>query len=93
MPAAKTLTPEQRTLRARIAAYTRWAHEDPRPTAERAQAGLREKFRRQVREEFPDLDEAELERRAEAAYRAHFTWLSYRASRARAARERGGRGA
>lgn len=34
------LTPEQRTLRASIAAHTRWSREDPAANAARGQAGL-----------------------------------------------------
>ena len=32
MPAQRLLTPEQRSLRARIAANVRWSREDPKPT-------------------------------------------------------------
>ena len=39
------LTPEQRSIRARIAAHARWSKEDPAPTIARAQAGLMDKFR------------------------------------------------
>lgn len=80
-----TLTPEERTLRARLAAQTRWANEDPQPTALRAQAGLRARFLREVD---PDsvLPEAERQRRAESLRRAYYTRLSFEAVRARRAR-------
>ena len=78
-----TLTPTQRTAPARIAALTRWSQEDPKATAERGQAGLRLKFVRETRERFPGLGDAEIERRAEAAYRAHMTRLSFQRSKAR----------
>jgi len=79
------LTPAQRTLRASIAANTRWSREDPTANAERGQAGLVAKFRREVD---PDnqLPDAERERRALSAYRAHMQRLSLASSRARARR-------
>jgi hypothetical protein len=85
MAASTKLTPEQRTLRARLAALSRWAAEDPTANAERGQRGLRAKFTREVAAQFPDLPEAELARRAEAAYRAHMVRLALSKSKARAA--------
>lgn len=84
-----TLTPEQRTLRAQIAAYERWANEDGKANAVRAQAGLRARFRREVEQKYPDLPAAELERRADAAYRAHMARLALASSKARRARKGG----
>lgn len=80
------LTPEQRSLRARIAANRRWSQEDPAPTMERARAGLRAKFLREVD---PDgvLPDAERERRADARWRAHMQTLALRSSQARARRK------
>lgn len=89
MAASTTLTPEQRTLRARIAAHARWAKQDPKPAGQRAQAGLRARFRRQAAEQFPDLPDAELDRRAESAYRAHMARLALASSKARGARKAG----
>lgn len=79
------LTPEQRQLRARLAAYSRWSREDPAPNAHRAHAGLRARLAREVD---PDdtLRPAERERRIDAALRAHMTKLAYKSSRARAQR-------
>jgi hypothetical protein len=82
---SKTLTPEQRSIRARIAALSRWAAEDSKASAERGQKGLRDKFRREIAATFPDLPAAELERRAEAAYRAHMSRLAFASSKARGA--------
>lgn len=82
------LTPEQRTIRARIAAHTRWSKEDPAPTAKRAQAGLLDKFRREV-DPNNELPEAERERRAQAARRAHMQRLALASSKARGARKGG----
>jgi hypothetical protein len=81
------LTPEQRTLRARKAAHTRWASEDPTGTAIAGQAGLRGRFDRQVREATPGLSEAEYARRAESAYKAHMAGLALASSKARGARK------
>ncbi len=60
-----SLTPEQRSLRASIAAITRWARENPAANAARAQAGLLERFRREVLAADPSVNEPELSRRDE----------------------------
>jgi hypothetical protein len=85
MSRASKLTPTQRTLRARIAANTRWAQENPKANAERGQAGLLAKFENQVD---PDLvlPQAERTRRAEAARRAHMQQLAFRSSKVRGTR-------
>jgi hypothetical protein len=75
------LTPEMRSQRARIAALTRWAKENPTPNAQRGQRGLVDKFLAQVDATAAaageTLTEAERARRADAAYRAHMARLSY----------------
>lgn len=86
MAASKNLTPEQRTQRARIAARARWSREDPKANAHRGQAGLLDKFRRQIAEEQPDVTEPELTRRAESRRREHMARMAYAASRARTER-------
>lgn len=80
--AQSKLSPEQRRLRAQIAALTRWSREDPAANAARGQAGLLAKFEREVD---PDqiLPLAERTRRAEAARRAHMHQLAFRSSKAR----------
>lgn len=89
MPA---LTPEQRSLRASIAAHEMWAHCD-NPTAHTApaRAAFMDRFEREVD---PDgvLTPEERARRAAHARKAHFAKLALRSSRARAAR-RGGEAA
>lgn len=80
------LTPEQRKQRARIAALTRWANEDPKATATRGQNGLRARIEREVAEKFPDLQPAELARRSDAAYRAHFARLAFASAKSRSAK-------
>jgi hypothetical protein len=80
--ASKSLTPGQRSIRARIAAHARWAKEDPRATAERGQAGLLARFEREVD---PDsqLPPAERRRRAESRRREHMARLGLASSKAR----------
>ena len=60
--------PADRHSIATIAALTRWSREDPKVNAERAQAGLQRKFYDATDASLP---EAERQRRAHAAYRAH----------------------
>jgi len=83
-----SLTAEQRSMRARIAANTRWSRESGKANAERASRGLRARFEREVD---PDgtLPPAERDRRARAAYRAHMTRLAFASSKARAVRKGG----
>jgi hypothetical protein len=81
-----SLSPAERSLRARVAANTRWSREDPTPTGER----LRDAFdRRFVREVDPDLTlpEAERERRVKAARRAYFARLALKSAAARRRRQ------
>jgi hypothetical protein len=80
------LTPQQRTLRARIAACERWSREDGKANAQRGQAGLRDRFRREVAEQHPGLSAESVERRADAAYHAHMARLAFASSKARALR-------
>lgn len=89
MAAAKTLTPEQRTLRARLAVQT--MHAQGKTNTAPATAASMARFEREVD---PDgtLDPAERARRAEHARKAYFTRLAYKSARARAARKQGGTG-
>ena len=79
---AKNLTPEERTLRARMGAYRLHALYDPRETTKKARVAFAARFDRQVD---PDgvLPPAERVRRADAARRAYFTELQLRSSRSR----------
>ena len=82
------LTPEQRSLRARLAAYSMHAHNDSKETTRSARAAFDERFYREV-----DPDNAlpieERERRANYARRAYFTKLSFESSRLRRQRRAG----
>jgi hypothetical protein len=78
-------------MRARIAAHTRWANEDPggrRANAQRARAGFERRFLDQV-DPNRVLPEAERKRRANSAMRAYMAQLALKSSKARAARKRG----
>jgi hypothetical protein len=77
----RRLTATERSMRARLAALARWSREDPTATAVRGQAGLRAKFLAEIVAEFPDLAEAERERRAAVRYREHMVRVRYAAMR------------
>ena len=80
-----SLTPEQRKMRATIAALARWKNEDPAEAAFRGQQGLVAKFEREVD---PDnvLSPAERRRRAIAARREHMTRMAFKSSKSRKAK-------
>lgn len=75
-----SLTPAQRSTRARLAAHTRWAKTDDRKAAVRAaRKGFMARFENEVD---PDgvLPPAELARRADSALRAHMSRLALKKS-------------
>ncbi len=79
-----SLTPEQRALRASIAANSRWAKTptaDRTRQAERGQAGLVARFAAEVAQKHPGLPPAEVDKLARNAYRAHMKRLALRSSR------------
>lgn len=81
-----SLTPEQRVLRAQIAAHTQWAKEaDPTARTENARKAFLERFEREVD---PDgtLRPEERARRAEHARKAYFKKLALKSATARARR-------
>ena len=81
------LTAAQRTLRARMAAYTLHATHDSRLTTRAAREAFMARFERQVD---PDgqLPLSERTRRAEAAKKAYFSGLVLKSAKARSARRR-----
>ncbi|MGH8991180.1 MAG: hypothetical protein ACRDZ7_06595 [Acidimicrobiia bacterium] len=81
------MTPAERSLRARIAAYSLHARRDPRETTQAARDTFMARFERQVD---PDglLPLAERLRRAEAARKAYFLGLALKSARARRSRAR-----
>ena len=79
------LSPAERVLRARVAAYMLHARHDPRETTQAARRAFDQRFVDQVD---PDrrLPERERHRRAESARRAYFARLAYLSARRRRAR-------
>lgn len=79
---AMELTPAQRSLRARIAAYALHATHDPCVTTKPARDAFMARFEKQVD---PDrtLPEHERRRRAEAAKKAYFHALALKSAKAR----------
>lgn len=82
MAASKSLTPSERSLRARLAAHTLHATHDSRELTKSAREAFLKRFEDQVD---PDrtLPEAERLRRAEQARKAYFTSLALKSARAR----------
>ena len=82
MPAER-LSPEQRSLRARLAAHSKWANTDPVEGTAAARKAALDRFEKQVD---PDgtLPPAERARRATHARKAYFTKLALKSAQARA---------
>jgi hypothetical protein len=84
------LTPEQRTTRARLAAYAQWAAEPDRTARTKPKRdAFMARFEREARAQCPDASDDAIVKMAEAKKRAYFTKLAFRSSRARAARKQG----
>jgi hypothetical protein len=84
-----SLTPSERSLRARLAAHAMHARHDPRQTTAAATKAQLSRYERQAIEEAaargePPLRPEEITRRAGHLLRAHMSRLSLAASRARA---------
>jgi hypothetical protein len=77
------LTPKQRILRARLAAFASHANHDGKDRTEAARAAFAGTFEAQVRAKHPDLADAEIERRVAIARRLHFARLAYKSAVAR----------
>lgn len=77
-----SLTPEQRSLRARIGAYSLHATHDPKVTSAPGRAAFLARFEREVD---PDgvLPEPERQRRAQLALKAHMSKLALASAKAR----------
>lgn len=77
------LTPEQRSMRARLAAHSLWAKvEDPRAHTAPARKAAMDRFEREVDPE-GTLSPEERARRAEHAKKAYFLKLAMKSSAAR----------
>ena len=89
MPGPDRLTPEQRSLRGRLAAHTSWANtQDPKARTAAARDKFAARFEREVD---PDgvLAPEERARRAESARKAYFARLAFRSAAARRAKKGG----
>ena len=84
------LTPAERSLRARAAAYRLHGLYDSRQLTANARAAFEQRFARQVD---PDgvLPQAERQRRAECARKAYYSALAAKSARARRSRRTEGR--
>jgi hypothetical protein len=88
MPGTQTdpLTPEQRSLRARIAAHEKWAQtSDPTAATDAARRAFADRFTREV-DPNNELPPAERERRAAHARKAYYTRLAFASAKARRAK-------
>lgn len=74
--------PQDRVLRARLAAHTRWSQQDPRAGTQKARETFLRSFLDVVDPE-RRLPEDERLRRAESARKAHFTKLALASARSR----------
>jgi hypothetical protein len=75
------LTPEQRVLRAKLAARARWSKHDPKAAMAHVRDGNLDKYRREILAEQPDVTEPELSRRAHSRWCEHMTRIAYKRSR------------
>jgi hypothetical protein len=81
-----SLTPEQKRQRAASGGHARAGHLSPEQLKEisaKGQGGLRERFVSQAAEQWPDLPEEEIERRAGHLLKSHMAKLALASSRAR----------
>jgi hypothetical protein len=87
MPGNSGLTPEERSLRARMGGYAVSAKHDTREITKPAREAFMARFERQVD---PDgvLPEAERQRRAEAAKKLHFQRMAWKSAKVRRARSK-----
>jgi hypothetical protein len=82
-----TLSPSERTLRARAAAHARWAVHDPKEHGGIMRKGFHARFTREVLEHAAargeELTAEEIGRRAESLFRSHMARLALLSARAR----------
>ncbi len=75
-----SLTPSERTMRARLAAHTLHSRYDSRELTKAARAKFEARFYEGID---PDLPEAERDRRAQHARKRYFTELAFKSAKAR----------
>jgi hypothetical protein len=84
--ASTNLTPEQRTMRAKLAAHARWAKHNPAEGTAPARNGFLTRFERQAEEQAEgELTPQERRRRAEQLLKQYMTGLAFKSSKARKA--------
>jgi hypothetical protein len=81
---ALSLSPEQRSMRARLAAHAMHAKHDSKQVSQPARDARWEKYRDQVKATTPGLSDEEITRRAEHLRKAEMYRLALASSRARA---------
>jgi hypothetical protein len=82
------MDPQERTLRASLAAHTSWANTlDPASRTAKARAAANGRFEQQAREKHPNASEEQIARVAEHLKSAHFRRLALAAARARRAKK------
>ena len=79
---SNSLSPQERSLRARLAAQTRWAHQDSREGTRKARETFLASFLDRVDPDRVLPDEERL-RRAESLRKAHFTRMALASARSR----------
>lgn len=85
----ESLTPEQRTLRARLAAQTSWANTlDPTSRTAKARAAADGRFEQQARKLHPDATDEQIARVAGHLKSAHFSRMALASAKARRAKTR-----
>lgn len=87
LPELDPITPSERVMRSRMAAYILHSRVDSREHTKPARAAFLARFEREVDPEGV-LPEVERRRRAELARKAYFTRLAYKSAQARRGRRR-----
>lgn len=78
------MSPEERSLRARLAAHVSWAATpDPASRTAKARAAALGKFEREAREMHPDASDEQITRVAAHLRSAHFTRMALKSATAR----------
>ncbi|MEV5168248.1 hypothetical protein AB0K66_26990 [Streptomyces werraensis] len=81
------LTPEERSLRARIAVHTSWANTlDPTSRTAKARAAANDRFEKQAREKHPNGTPEQIARAAEHLRKAHYSAMAMKSAAARRAK-------
>jgi hypothetical protein len=82
------MDPQDRTLRARLAAHSSWANTlDPASRTAKARAAANARFEAKARELHPDATDEQIARVAEHLRKAHFAALALASAKARRAKK------